>query len=84
MINKANFYWEVMSFGLKNAKATYQRLMDRVFKDQIGRNVEVYMDDMIVKSDDPEQHAKDLEEIFSKLRKFDMHLAYSRSRVGNF
>uniref|UniRef100_A0A2N9G201 Integrase catalytic domain-containing protein n=1 Tax=Fagus sylvatica TaxID=28930 RepID=A0A2N9G201_FAGSY len=41
---------KVMPFGLKNAGATYQRLMNRMFHDQIGRNVEVYVDDMLVKS----------------------------------
>ncbi len=39
-----------MLFGLKNASATYQRLMNKVFSSQIGRNMEVYVDDMIVKS----------------------------------
>uniref|UniRef100_A0A2N9FSH1 Uncharacterized protein n=1 Tax=Fagus sylvatica TaxID=28930 RepID=A0A2N9FSH1_FAGSY len=44
------FCYKVMPFGLKNAGATYQRLMNRMFHDQIGRNVEVYVDDMLVKS----------------------------------
>jgi len=39
-----------MSFGLKNARATYQRLVNHIFHPQIGRNVEVYVDDMLVKS----------------------------------
>ena len=39
-----------MSLGLKNAKATYQRIMNKVFKDQIERNLEVYVDDMLIKS----------------------------------
>jgi len=47
----ANFYYEVMSFGLKNAGATYQRLMDKIFKGLIDRAVEVYVDDIVVKSD---------------------------------
>ena len=46
----ANFCYRIMPFGLKNASATYQRLMDRIFKQQIGRNVKVYVDDMVVKS----------------------------------
>lgn len=40
----------VMPFGLKNAGATYQKMVDRVFEEQIGRNVEVYVDDMVVKT----------------------------------
>ena len=44
------FCYKVMPFGLKNAGATYQRLMNKMFTRQIGRNVEVYVDDMLVKS----------------------------------
>ena len=44
------FCYKVMPFGLKNARATYQRLVNHIFRPQIGRNVEVYMDDMLVKS----------------------------------
>ena len=40
-----------MPFGLKNAGATYQRLMNRMFAPQIGGNVQVYVDDMLVKAD---------------------------------
>jgi len=64
MTESNNFYYEVMSFGLKNAGATYQRLMDYVFHDTIGRNVEVYVDDIVVKSDSCEQHVSDLKEVF--------------------
>ena len=45
-----------MPFGLKNAGATYQRLMNRMFSHQIGRNVEVYVNDMLVKSKDEANH----------------------------
>lgn len=49
-ITESSIYcYQVMPFGLKNAGATYQGLIDRIFKDQIGRNVEVYADDMVVK-----------------------------------
>ena len=44
------FCYEVMPFGLKNVGATYQRLVNHIFRPQIGRNVEVYVDDMLVKS----------------------------------
>ena len=43
------FCYKVMPFGLKNARATYQRLMNKIFVHQIGRNVQVYVDDMLVK-----------------------------------
>lgn len=46
----ANFCYKVMPFGLKNAGATYQRFIDQVFKQQIGQNVEICMDDMVAKS----------------------------------
>ena len=60
IIDQANFCYEVMSFGLKNAGATYQRLMDWVFRGQIGRSVEVYVDDMLVKSQTAEDQVRDL------------------------
>jgi len=56
-----NYYYEVMSFGLKNAGATYQHLLDKIFKGLIGRAVEVYVDDIVVKFDSFEQHPKDLQ-----------------------
>ena len=46
----ANYHYEVMPFGLKNAGATYQRMMTRMFQEKIGCTVEVYIDDMVVKS----------------------------------
>ena len=47
--NQGLFCYKVMPFGLKNAGATYQRLMNKMFAHQIGRNVQVYVDDMLVK-----------------------------------
>ena len=66
--DNVNYYYEVMSFGLKNARATYQRLMDKVFQGLIGRDVEVYVDDIMVKPNSCDQHIKDLEEVFEALR----------------
>ena len=68
MTDSDNFYYEVMPFGLKNAGATYQRLMDHVFHGMIGRNVEVYVDEIVVKSDSCKQHIADLKEVFQALR----------------
>lgn len=62
--NQGLYYYRVMPFGLKNTKATYQRLVNEMFKGQIGRNVEVYVDDMLVKSLQTEQHLSDLDETF--------------------
>ena len=53
----ANYFYIVMPFGLKNAGATYQRLMDKVFSHLMGQCVEVYVDDMVVKSPSHHQHA---------------------------
>ncbi|XP_016206994.1 uncharacterized protein LOC107647433 [Arachis ipaensis] len=62
-----NFCYKVMPFGLKNAGATYQRLMDKVFQQQIGRNMKVYVDDMVAKTPAQGSHCDDLIEIFNQL-----------------
>ena len=46
----ANYHYIMMPFGLKNDRATYQRMMTRMFRDKIGHTVEVHIDDMVVKS----------------------------------
>ena len=61
------FCYKVMSFGLKNAGATYQRLMNKMFAHQIGRNVQVYVDDMLVKSLREKDYLDDLRETFNTL-----------------
>ena len=50
MTEHANYCYKVMPFGLKNVGATYQRLMDRILVPMLGRNVQVYVDDMVVTS----------------------------------
>lgn len=60
--DQGTYCYEVMPFRLKNMGATYQRLVNKMFKTQIGRNVEVYVDDMLVKSIKAERHVEDLEE----------------------
>nr|KYP71786.1 Transposon Ty3-G Gag-Pol polyprotein [Cajanus cajan] len=71
---QANYCYHVMPFGLKNAGATYQRLVGKVFANQIGRNLEVYVDDMVIKTKSPDNHVRDLEEIFKQIRKHNMRL----------
>nr|GFB00827.1 reverse transcriptase domain-containing protein [Tanacetum cinerariifolium] len=62
-----------MPFGLKNAGATYQRLMDKAFEGQMGRNIEVYVDDLVVKSHTEAEMVRDTEETFRTLRKSNFH-----------
>ncbi|KAL0437652.1 UNVERIFIED_CONTAM: putative protein K02A2.6 [Sesamum radiatum] len=68
------FYYVAMTFGLKNAGATYQRLVDKIFRPQLGRNMEVYVDDMLVKSKEAHHHVEDLDETFEVLRKYPLKL----------
>nr|KYP55944.1 Transposon Ty3-I Gag-Pol polyprotein [Cajanus cajan] len=65
--DQANFCYRVMSFGLKNTGETYQRLMDKVLVNQLGRNVEAYVDDMVVKSESVNRHFGDLQELFDTI-----------------
>ena len=68
------YCYKVMPFKLKNIGDTYQRLVNRMFSQQIGRNVEVYVDDMLVKSNDKTDHLDYLRETFNTLRKYKMKL----------
>ncbi|XP_072077721.1 uncharacterized protein [Arachis hypogaea] len=72
----------VMPFGLKNAGATYQRLMDKVFQQQIGRNMEVYVDDMVAKTHMQGSHCDDLVEIFKQIRAYNMRLNPDKCEFG--
>ena len=71
-----------MPFGLKNAGATYQRLMNKMSAQQIGRNVQVYVDDMLVKSRREEDHLEDLRETFNTLRSYNMKLNPGKCAFG--
>ena len=76
------FCYEVMPFGLKNAGATYQRLVNHMFHPQIRRNVEVYVDDMLVKSLGEGKNLDDLQENFNTLRQYSMKLNPSKCTFG--
>ena len=71
-----------MPFGLKNARLTYQRMMTKMFEPQLGKNVEVYIDDMVVKSKLVFEHLADLTSIFEILREHKLHLNVSKCSFG--
>ena len=70
----ANYHYTVMPFGLKNAGATYQRMMTKMFRDKIGRTMKVYIDDMVVESKQEKGHIDDLKEVFEVLRRHKLRL----------
>lgn len=80
----ANYHYTMMSFGLKNAEATYQRMMTRMFREKIGHTVEMYNDDSVVKSKAKQGHVSDVTKIFEVLRKHRLHLNADKCafRVG--
>ncbi|GJT28104.1 reverse transcriptase domain-containing protein [Tanacetum coccineum] len=71
-----------MPFGLKNAEATYQRLVDKAFEKQVGRNLEVYVDDLVIKSHTEAELLRDIEETFRTLRKINMKLNPKKCTFG--
>ncbi|CAL2245953.1 unnamed protein product [Prunus armeniaca] len=82
IIERGTYCYKVMPFGLKNAGATYQRLVNKIFKEQIGKTMEVYMDDMLVKAPKRADHLKNLVEAFSLLRQYHMKLNPSKCTFG--
>ena len=71
-----------MPFGLKNVGEMYQRLMNKMFTNQIRRNVQVYVDDMLVKSQSEDDHLEDLKETFDTLHSYNMKLNWSKFAFG--
>ena len=80
--NQGLFCYKVMPFGLKNAVVTYQRLINKMFSHQIGRNVQVYVDDMLVKSQCEDDHLDDLRETLDTLRSYNMKLNLNKCAFG--
>ena len=76
-----NYHYKVMPFGLKNAGSTYQRIMTRMFEPQC-KSIEIYIDDMMVKSKVASEHLGDLENIFEILRKHKLRLNASKCSFG--
>ncbi|CAJ2677123.1 unnamed protein product [Trifolium pratense] len=82
MTESGNYYYNVMPFGLKNAGATYQRMMNKVFNNEIGDMLEVYMDDMIVKSEEEVDHTAHLKRVFDQARKYNMRFNPEKCTFG--
>ena len=80
--SQGTYCYNVMPFGLKNAGATYQRLVNKMFKEQIGDTMEVYIDDMLVKSKKKIDHVDHLQESFDVLRRYHMKLNPTKCSFG--
>ena len=82
IMSQGLYCYKVIPFALKNAGATYQRLVNKMFNKQIGENMEVYMDDMLVKSKKELAHLDDLREMFATLKQYQMKLNPSKCVFG--
>ncbi|GFY89059.1 hypothetical protein Acr_06g0009990 [Actinidia rufa] len=82
LLKRGLYCYKVMPFELKNAGATYQRLVNKMFKKQIGKTMEVYIDDMLVKSLRSSDHIAHLKEAFSIMRRHRMMLNPSKCIFG--
>ncbi|XP_013658791.1 uncharacterized protein LOC106363622 [Brassica napus] len=80
--DRGTYCYKVMPFSLKNACATYQQLVNRIFSEQLGKTMEVYIDDMLVKSLDEHDHVSHLEECFAKLNAHNMKLNPAKCRFA--
>ncbi|KAK1694107.1 hypothetical protein QYE76_010804 [Lolium multiflorum] len=76
------FEYVVMTFGLKNAGATYQRAMNYIFHDLIGKLVEIYIDDVVVKSVSMKGHLEDLRHVLDRTRKFGLRMNPKKCAFG--
>ena len=77
-----NYHYKVMPFGLKNAGSTYQRMMTKMFDPQLGKNIKIYIDDMVVKSNLESEHVNNLGNIFKILRRYKLRLNASKCYFG--
>ena len=73
-----NYHYRVMPFGLKNAGSTYQRMMTRMFESSLEKNIEVYIDNMAMKSKIVAEHLNDLKSVFEILRRHKLCLNASK------
>ncbi|KAM1024887.1 hypothetical protein ACFX15_037430 [Malus domestica] len=76
------YCYKVMPLGLKNSGATYQRLVNSMFVEQIRKSMEVYVDDMLIKSKHADQHITNLSETFTILKKYRKRLNPNKCAFG--
>lgn len=74
MTEQANYSYNVMPFGVKNTGATYQMMMKKFFQEEIREALEVYMDNIIVKSSVDTLHTQHLHQVFERVRQYNMRL----------
>ena len=79
---KIMYCYNVMSFNLKNTGATYQHMMSRMFEPLLGKMMEVYIDDMLVKSKSRRDHLAHLREAFQLMRLHNLHLNLDKCSFG--
>ena len=77
-----NYYYKVVPFGLKNVGSTYQRMVTKMFEPQLGKSIEVYIDDIVVKSKIVSKHMANIRNIFEILRKHKLRLNASKCSFG--
>ena len=77
-----NYHYKIMPFSLKNAGSTCQRMMTRIFELLLGKNIKIYIDDMVVKSKRVSEHLGDLRAIFEILRNYKLRLNASKCSFG--
>nr|AAV24920.1 putative polyprotein [Oryza sativa Japonica Group]AAV59364.1 unknown protein [Oryza sativa Japonica Group] len=82
LVRKSNGKWRIMPFGLRNTGETFARLVYKVLGRQLGRNVEAYVDDIVVKSRKAFDHAIDLQETFDNLRAAGIRLNPEKNRTA--
>jgi len=77
-----HYEYKVMCFGLSNAPATFQSLMNDIFKDYIGKFIVIYLDDILIFSDSPEQHMQHLQMVLERLREHALYAQMPKCEFG--
>ena len=77
-----NYHYKVMPFGLKNTGSIYQRMTTRMFESQLGKNIDIYIDEMVMNSKVVSEHMGDLEIIFDILRRHKLCLNAFKCSFG--